>query len=364
MRKLLLPALVVAVGAAAWVVLQRVVRPGEGTAGEDPLRTATVSRRDIGSTVLATGVIRPKVGAEVQVGSRVSGILQRLHVDVGDRVEAGQILAELDPTEFSAQVAQARAALENAVAEKEFAEAELRRAQGLADKNFIPESEYDAAQRAYRVSAARVGQAEANLSSAEIMLGYTKIRAPIAGVVASVSTQVGETVAASFAAPTFVTIIDLERLEVWAYVDETDIGRVEVGQEATFTVDTYVGTDFEGRVTAIRPRAEIIDNVVNYVTVIEIGDRQGRILRPEMTTTVNIILEGRSEVVAIPNGAVRRDGNGSFVLVVEGEGLVRRAIRTGYRGREYTEVTDGLAEGEVVAAGPVNAERTRTRGPS
>jgi macrolide-specific efflux system membrane fusion protein len=189
--------------------------------------------------------------------------------------------------------------------------------------------------------------------AARIQLDYTVIRAPISGVVASVSTQVGETVAASFASPTFVTIIDLERLEIWAYVDETDIGRVEVGQEARFTVDTYPDTGFRGTVTAIQPQAEIVDNVVNYVTLIEIGHTEGKTLRPEMTTTVNILLDGREDVLTLPNGAVRRDSEGTFALVPGPDGPVRRTIRTGYRGSDHTEVLEGLTEEEEVLVGSV-----------
>lgn len=323
------------------------------TNGGSGYRTATLARRSIGSTVLATGVIRPQVGAEVQVGSRASGVLIQLHANIGDPVRAGQLLAVLDPTEFLARRDQAAAQLEAAKAEHAYAEVELERATQMLDAELIPQSQFDVSDRAFNMAVAQVRQLEATLQTAEIQLGYTRIHAPIAGVVAGVSTQVGETVAASFAAPTFVTIIDLDRLEVWAYVDETDIGRVEVGQTATFTVDTYTDTEFTGAVSAIQPRAEIIDNVVNYVTLLDIGDRQGKTLRPEMTTTVNIVIDGRENVVAIPNGAVRRDSEGQYAYLSGADGPVRRAIRTGYRGSSYTEVLEGLDAGDTVILGSV-----------
>jgi macrolide-specific efflux system membrane fusion protein len=271
-------------------------------------------------------------------------------------VPAGFLLAELDPTEFEARLNQAAAQLETAVVEKNFTARELSRASQMLEETVITQAEYDAAERAADMAAAQVNQAEAALESAEIQLGYTRITAPIGGVVASVSTQVGETVAASFASPTFVTIIDLDRLEVWAYVDETDIGRVEVGQPATFTVDTYMGTDFTGTVTAIQPAAEIVDNVVNYVTLIDIGPTNGKTLRPEMTTTVNIQLDGREDVLTIPNGAVRRDAEGVYAYVPDSDGVTRRAIRTGYRGNAFTEVLDGLEEGDAVIVGSVQSQ--------
>ena len=328
--------------------------PQEG-GGTDSYRTAAVARRDIGSTVLATGVIRPMVGAEVQVGSRVSGILELLNVNIGDEVQAGEVLAELDATEFEARYDLALAALETARVEEHFTKVDLDRARDLRAEGVISEVELNSMERNHQVAAANLRQAEASARSAKIQLDYTVIRAPVSGVVGSVSTQVGETVAASFASPTFVTIIDLNRLEIWAYVDETDIGRVEVGQRATFTVDTYPDTEFTGTVTAIQPKAEIVDNVVNYVTLIRIGPTQGKILRPEMTTTVNIVLEGREDVLTLPNGAVRRDSEGVFAYVPGPGGLERRAILTGYRGRDYTEVVEGLEAGEEVVVGSTGA---------
>lgn len=315
------------------------------------VRTGTAVVGNLGATVLATGVIRPKVGAEVAVGSRVSGILRYLHVTVGDRVRAGQLLAALDPTEFEARLEEADAGVANAQAERDYAQTEYERAKNLVDGDFIPRAEFERAERAVAVTDAQMRQARAALDASRIQLEYTRITAPISGVVASVSTQVGETVAASFAAPTFVTIIDLDRLEVWAYVDETDIGRVAAGQPVTFTVDTYPGIEFPGVVTAIRPSAEIQANVVNYITVIEIEDQLGRILRPEMTTTVNIELEGRTDVLTIPNSAVRRDEDGTHVMVLTDGAPERRAVETGYRGRRRTEVIRGLADGDVLVLG-------------
>jgi RND family efflux transporter MFP subunit len=316
--------------------------------------TTPVERVDIGSTVLATGIIKPMVGAEVRVGSRVSGIVRKLFVSVGDRVHEGTLLAEIDPTEFEARLRQAEADLEVAKANLGFAVLDKDRQNDLLGQDLVSQNVADVAERAHEVAVAEVKQAEANLEYARIQLEYTKIRAPISGVVASVSTQEGETVAASFAAPTFVTIIDLNRLEVWAYVDETDIGRIEKGQKAEFTVDTYSDVDFEGTVVAVYPSAEIQDNVVNYVTIIRIADDQGRILRPEMTTTVNIFLEERKDVLAVPNRAVHRERGQRFVYVLEGGRPVKRWVKVGWRDDDYTEVVEGLEENEDVILGEVN----------
>lgn len=287
MKKFIVSTIVVMTVLLAGVFSLGVFTPGNPET-EAQSRPAAVKAPDIPSSVLATGVIKPRVGAEVKVGSRVSGIVNYLYVKIGDPVKKGRLLGELDRTPFQARYNEALAALETAGAERDYAALNLKRQQALRKKNVATQNNVDVAATAFAVSQSLVKQAEAALENARIQLSYTRITAPISGVVASVSTQEGETVAASFAAPTFVIIIDLDRLEVRAYVDETDIGRVKTGQKASFTVDTYMGVDFRGTVTAIYPGAEMKDNVVNYIAVIDFEKKQGYTLRPEMTTTVNI----------------------------------------------------------------------------
>ena len=253
-------------------------------------QASTTTRQPKG--VKATGVIKPMIGAEVRVGSRISGVVRRLYVKVGDRVEKGQLLAELDDRDLVARRREALAALQLAEANLAYAQADIARKRELRAGALLAASELDLAERAYAVAARQRDGARANLDLAVAQLDYGRIVAPIAGVVASVSTQEGETVAASFAAPTFLTLLDLTRLEVWAYVDETDIGRIRTGQRATFTVDTYGDTAFAGEVTAIYPKAEIRDNVVNYVTVIRFATPPDKTLRPDMTTTVRLAVDG------------------------------------------------------------------------
>jgi RND family efflux transporter MFP subunit len=258
---------------------------------EEPPRQAPIANRQPTRRrdgVKATGVIKPMIGAEVRVGSRISGVVRRLYVKIGDRVEKGQLLAELDDRDLMAQRREALAAVQLAEANLEYAKADLARKRELRASALLAPSELDLAQRAFAVAEQQRDGARASLEFAATQLGYGRIVAPIAGVVASVSTQEGETVAASFSTPQFVTLLDLSRLEVWAYVDETDIGRIRVGQPATFTVDTYGSTEFAGEVTAIYPKAEIRDNVVNYVTVVRFRTPPDKVLRPDMTTTVRI----------------------------------------------------------------------------
>jgi len=311
-------------------------------------QTAIVTRSDLGSSVLATGIVKAMVGAEVRVGSRVSGLVKNIYANVGDYVKKGQIIAELEPSELQAKYNQAYANWQNAVANFEYAKLDLERQNSLIKQNYISQNQVDLAEKSFEVNKAQVEQAKANLEFARVQLDYTKITAPIAGVVASVSTQEGETVAASFAAPTFVTIIDLERLEVWAYVDETDIGRIQVGQSAIFTVDTYPDTEFKGAVTAIYPKAVIQDNVVNYVVTLKITDFTEKILRPEMTANVTIYLEARKGVLTIPLSAIKRERGERFVTVLEKEQQVSRKVKTGWTSNGLIEIVAGLQVGETV----------------
>lgn len=310
-----------------------------------------VTLRDISSSVRATGIIKPMVGAEVRVGSRISGIVRKLHVRIGDKVKKGDLLAELDTNELEALYNQSKAALEKSGADLKYAEIDHKRTNDLIKDKIVSQNDLDLAVRSKDVAELQLKEAEANLKYAEVQLGYTKIYAPISGVVASVSTQEGETVTASFSTPTFVTIIDLTRLEVWAYVDETDIGRISSGQNASFTVDTYTDTDFKGAVTAIYPKAEIQDNVVNYVTVLKISETGNKILRPEMTTTVDIFLETITNVLAVPNEAIRRELGRKYVYCLEDGSRVKKWVKTGRKDNRYWEILEGLDKNDKVIVG-------------
>jgi HlyD family secretion protein len=273
-----------AIGVTAFTVAM--LRRPDAQAGE--VAAVRVTRRRPDTVVKATGVVKPMIGAEVRVGARVSGIVRRLHVRIGDSVRKGELLAELDDRGLEAQRKQAGAALKLAEANRGFARAELARVRALFAQRLVSPNDLDRAEQACEVARQQANSAAANLDVALTEQGYTRIVAPISGVVSAVTTQEGETVAASFAAPTFVTLLDLGRLEVWAYVDETDIGRIRVGQPARFTVDTYSDQEIQGQVTSIHPQAEIRDNVVNYVAVLSFDRPPGRILRPEMTAMVRI----------------------------------------------------------------------------
>jgi macrolide-specific efflux system membrane fusion protein len=325
----------------------------EQSTGEE---TARVVRRDMGSTVMATGIIKPMVGAEVKVGSRISGVVKQLSANIGDKVLKGQLLAELDDAELRAKLHQAEASLAKARTDSEYADLNVKRQRSLFAQNFISRQQVDLAENANEVASAQLKLAEANLDYARVQLNYSRIFSPTEGVIASVSTQEGETVSASLASPTFVSIIDLERLEVQTFVDETDIGKIRLGQEARFTVDTYSDTDFAGVVTAIYPKAVIQDNVVNYIVTLAISDSLGKTLRPEMTTNVSIFLEMRRQVLAVPTQAITREGGERFVTVIDGDKKIPRRVEIGWKDKGMSEILSGLKENEIILIPDTNKE--------
>lgn len=326
--------------------------PKTDTPADQDVRTVRVERGTLRQTVVATGVVRPVVGAEINVGSRISGTVRDLKVRVGDFVEAGDLLAELDATGLDAAVEEARAGLELARAELVQARTAFERRRHLEAEGVVATADVDLARRDLDVAAARVTSAEERLRAAEINRGYARITAPIRGVVATVTTREGETVAASFASPTFVTILDLDRLEVRTFVDETDIGRVFVGQKATFTVDTYPDVDIAAHVTSIEPKAEVRNSVVNYVVVLDF-ERSGDVLvRPEMTAHVSLTLGEREGALTLPRETLRHRDGRRYVSVRCGKGWTEQEVKTGWRTDRAVEILDGLAEGDVVRVNP------------
>jgi RND family efflux transporter MFP subunit len=348
--------IILVIGVAATLVVRAAIH--DKNSDGQGVQSVRAIRCDIGSVVKATGVVKPPVGAEVRVGAQVSGLLKRIHVRIGDPVTKGQLLAEIKVGELEARRDQAKAALQSAQANRAFGASDLARKRKLAEENVLAQSELEVAERSFNLAQAAVAEARANLAFAQTQLGEARIIAPMSGVVAQVTMREGETVAAGLSAPTFLTIIDLQKLEVWAYVDETDIGRVQIGQKARFSVDAYPGQEFEGQITAIYPKPEIRDNVVNYIAVLRFTPPRQQILRPEMTANIKIALDSRANVLAVPRRAIRRENGRPFVLCQQNGAVVRRQVTTGSRDETNWEIVEGLREGEQVLVGDVPADGT------
>lgn len=266
-------------------------------------QTAPVKRVDIVNAVTATGQLSAVVN--VQVGSQISGNIQKLFADFNTPVKAGQVVAQLDPATFEAVVAQAKGELANARANLELAQLNGRRLQELTANKIAPQSDLDKALADLHQAEAAVQIRTAALQKAQIDLSRCTIYAPVDGIVVSRNVDVGQTVAASMTAPVLFTIAgDLSEMHIEANVSEADIGGLREGMEATFTVDAFPDQTFHGKVVQVRYAPVTVDNVVTYVTVIEVKNDKME-LRPGMTANVSIVLAERKGVVAVPNAALR-----------------------------------------------------------
>ncbi len=313
MRKLswILVIAVVAVAIGGYVLVRGERKPAVR------YRSAPLVRGELVSAVTATGTINPVVA--VQVGSQVSGMITTLHADFNSNVQAGEVVARIDPAPFAARRDQASATLDNARAALAKAQTELAqrkrefdRAAVLVEQQFVSTNDVDVARTAHEgakaqmaVADAQVKQAEASLKAAELDLSYTVIRSPVDGIVIARNVEVGQTVAASFATPNlFVIARDLTHMQVDTNVSEADIGGITEGIDAIFTVDAYPGRQFHGHVRQVRNAPIIVQNVVTYNVVVEVANEDLR-LKPGMTATVSIIVARRSQVLKVPNAALR-----------------------------------------------------------
>src|SRR5882672_381060 len=299
LRTVVVTVVVVAAAAASFGIYhQRTSKTSEAK-----YRTETVDKGTVSETVTATGTI--SAVTTVQVGSQVSGIIQSLHADYNSPVKKGQLLATLDPTPFQLQVQQRLADLQQAQVQMRNAEVQFNRSARLLAEGLVPEADYDTAKANFDGMKAQVDQAEAALKQSQTNLGYANIYSPIDGVVVARQYDIGQTVAASFQAPTLFTIAeDLTKMQVLVDVDQSDIGRVAVGQSARFTVDAYPEESFSGRISQIRLNATQNQTVVTYPVIVDVANPD-RKLKPMMTADVTIEVSSVKDVLRVPNSALR-----------------------------------------------------------
>ena len=266
-------------------------------------RLDKVSKGDLMVYVTATGTINAVIS--VDVGTQVSGIVTKLYADFNSVVKAGQVIARIDTTFLYQSVKDAEASLDRARAQFADAKRNCDRTTDLYKKGLESELNYSAALTSFESNQATLKQAQAALDRAKINLAYATIYAPINGVVIDRKVNVGQTVAASFSSPTLFTIAnDLKRMQVQTTVDESDVGKISIGQEATFTVDSYPDDKFTGTVSQIRLAPQSIQNVVNYIVLIDVENDQLKLM-PGMTANVKILVASAPDVLRVPNMALR-----------------------------------------------------------
>ena len=354
-------------------------------------KTEKVSRGEIKALVTATGTVNAVT--TVSVGTQVSGTIKRLMVDYNSPVKKNQLLAQIDPSTFQAQVDQARANLLSAKANMEKAavatidaQRTFQRNKELFAQNFIARSDLDtaetnaqSAEAQQKVNQAQVGQAQAALKIAETNMQYTNILSPVDGTVISRSVDIGQTVAASFQTPTLFSIAqDLTKMQIDTNVDEADIGKVKVGQEVSFNVDAYPDTIFTGKVAVVRNAPITVSNVVTYDVVIQVNNTQLK-LKPGMTANVSITIETRPDVLRIPNAALRfkpaevkgksektpdkQRMKGTKVWILENDKPKPAKVSIGLSDGNYTEISAGeLKEGQEIITDSLNKKDNSSSG--
>ncbi len=348
-------------------------------------KTAGVRRGDLTDAISATGTIEPE--EVVDVGAQVAGEIVRFGDDprgggktisYGSPVEKGTVLAQLDDRLFRARVDQMKANVAKAEADVEQAKARLRQSERNVERNkklqargpgFIPPQDVDNALSAFEADRAGlalatsgVAVARANLEEAEANLGYTTIRSPVKGVILDRRVNIGQTVVASLNAPSlFLIAKDLSRMEIWASVNETDIGSIHQGQRVRFTVGTFPGESFEGKVSQIRLNASMVQNVVTYTVVVSVDNSSGRLM-PYLTARLEFEVQGRHGVLLVPKSALRWQPRTQHLPPEAREAYARtlqaraRGAETPGRAPKQGEMHEGVvweAQGEFVRAVPV-----------
>lgn len=367
-RKVWIGPVAVLAAAAAALVWQ--------TLGEAPpvYRTAEVVIGDIETTVTALGKLQPK--EYVDVGTQISGQLEKLHVEIGDVVEQGALLAEIDPTVYEARVRadQAQIAALNAQIAEQLATLELARStearnRRLYEARAVSKEELETsvanlkvAEAKLRSLQAQIEQAQSQLDGDVANLNYTKIYAPIAGTVVSQSAVEGQTLNANQTAPVIVRIANLETMTVWAQVAEADVVRVKPGMPVYFTTLGQPDRRWEGTVRQILPTPEVVNDVVLYDVLIDVANEDGTLMT-EMTAQVFFVLGAARDVPLVPVAALKPAPAGAAgthtVQVMTPRGIETREVTIGLANRILAEVVSGLAVGERVVTG-IETQRADT----
>lgn len=352
----------------AAVILWLVFRPTGKT--KVTLETAKTERIDISSSVTATGTVEPVT--KVEVGTQVSGIIDKLYADYNDVVKAGQIIAEMDKVNLQAELASSQAQLSAAKTEFEYREKEYNRIKTLHEKELVSDSEYDSSYYQYETAKNSYSQAQASYVKVKRNLSYATITSPIDGVVISRAVEEGQTVAAGFETPTLFTIAkNLTDMQVIADVDEADIGQVKEGQNVTFTVDAYPDDVFNGSVQQVRLEATTTSNVVTYEVVITAPNPDLK-LKPGLTANVTICTLEEKDVLSVPTKALRftpdaevlkgigievsgaseaSGGSTRTVWVKNANTISPKTVTTNHTSGDRTGIEEGLSDGEEVVTG-------------
>ena len=316
-----------------------------------------IIRGDLENIVSSTGTL--SAVETVEVGSQVSGIIDKIFVDFNDAVEKGQVMAVLDKTLFNVVVREAEAGVLRTKAILAQAEAELKRNQPLYEKGHLSEMEFLVTKTSAETAKADVKTAEAALNKAKTNLGYTVIRSPIKGTVIERTVDAGQTIAASFQAPQlFIIAKDLTRMQIETNVDESDIGMIKENQSVQFTVQAYPDEIFTGNVRQIRLQPTTIQNVVNYTVVVDASNEKGLLL-PGMTATVDFLVEERKDVLLVSNTALSFTPSTELLEKYPPQMMKKMAVaRGGSEGRVFYLDSNGIPTPVIFVKGTTDGKMT------
>ena len=349
-------AVVAVAGVAAYFMLH-----GDKSQVQVNFETAKVEKATIGSSITATGTI--EAVTTVEVGTQVSGIIDKIYVDYNSPVKRGQVIAELDKTNLVSELNSANSNLQGARSDLNYQQANYNRQRTLFEKGLISANDFESARLALEQAQSVLSQRQEAVNKARTNLGYATITSPIDGIVLSKAVEEGQTVASSFNTPTLFTIVkDMTDMRVIADVDEADIGEVREGQRVTYTVDAYPNEVFQGTVTQVRNEATTTNNVVTYEVVISAPNPDLK-LKPGLTANVTVYTLEQPNVVSVPSKALRFtptkemlqpgqkivDCNAKKKLWVrEGNTFKAYGVSVGISNGTRTQIVSGIKEGTEV----------------
>jgi multidrug efflux pump subunit AcrA (membrane-fusion protein) len=334
------------------------------------LETAVVKKGSIRGVIVETGIIKSQVGALVKIGARATGEIMQMKVKIGDWVKKGQQDAALSAARDTLSQIELTypERIKEAQANYNYAKINYERETELLTHDYTTKDAVDQAKSQFeateatlkrlqdeyktqlKIAKANVEEHHANLKQQEIRLSYTNIYAPISGIVSDVTAQEGETIVTGLQVANLVTILDPTLLEMWIYVDETDIGRVKLSQQVEYYVDTFPDKLFQGTIDKIYPEPIVKDNIVYYLAIVKISKEDADFLRPEMTTHIKIIFDDKNNILTAPNAAIKFEkGTQIAYKVIEPGNVQKVTLETGLRGEDMTEILSGVKEGDVLA---------------
>lgn len=374
----------------------------KGSKGIQVLETTKAEKATIEDQLLATGIVKPIVGARIDVGARATGLISSLPVKVGETVKQGQIIAKIDSREIERSIETMKISLKilKANLEKEkklfpvntdlqkrtidkreadlyLAERNYERQKKLHDQDASTDERLDQSNHELSLAKAellaaktelekintthendinvlsnQIKETEAKIQQLMVQLSYHEIHAPISGVVTQIAADEGETIVAGLQVASLITILQPDKLEMWIYVDETDIGKISEGMSVAYTVDTYYKKKFNGKIDRIYLEPETKEGIVYYTAVIDISPEDAILLKTDMTTHVRIIKDIKEDVVSVKNGAVKWDGADSIVYKIidpKSKSTEKVSVKIGVKDENRTEIVEGINEGDEVA---------------